>query len=136
MVTARQTQMNPQKPAVVAARPAPGGMILPAAVLGIFALASAICRAEDTTVDPRALLKLSVDELLNVRVTTVSREASTIGQSPAAVTVITPEMIHRSGAATFPELLRMVPGMNVAHIDSNKWAVGSRGFAEIGRAHV
>ncbi len=72
----------------------------------------------------------TIEELMNVRVTTVSREESTMGRSAAAVFVITPDMIRRSGATTFPELLRMVPGINVAHIDSNKWAVGSRGFAE------
>ena len=101
------------------------------AALGIFALASAICRAEDAApYDPRALLKLSVDELLNVRVTTVSREESTVGHSAAAVFVINPEQIRRSGAQSIPELLRMVPGMNVARIDNNKWAVSARGFNE------
>ncbi len=72
----------------------------------------------------------SLEELLNVRVTTVSREESTVGQSSAAVFVVTPEMIARSGATTFPEILRMVPGLEVAHIDSSKWAVSARGFAE------
>ena len=95
----------------------------------IFALASAMCRADDTAVDdPRALLKLSVDELLNVRVTTVSREESTIGHSAAAIFVINPEQIRRSGATSIPELLRMVPGLDVARVDGNKWAVASRGL--------
>ncbi len=67
-------------------------------------------------------------ELMNVRVTTVSRGESTVGQSAAAVFIITPEMIRRTGATTIPEILRMVPGMNVARIDSNKWAVSARGF--------
>ena len=52
-----------------------------------------------------------------------------MGQSPAAVFVITNEMIRRSGAKTIPEVLRMVPGVEVAQIDSNKWAVSIRGFA-------
>ena len=51
-----------------------------------------------------------------------------MGQSPAAVFVITNEMIRRSGAKTIPEVLRMVPGVEVAQIDSNKWAVSIRGF--------
>ena len=70
----------------------------------------------------------SIEELMNVRVTTVSREESTVGQSPAAIFVITPEMIRRSGATSIPELLRMVPGLEVGHIDSSKWGVASRGF--------
>jgi len=65
---------------------------------------------------------------MNVRVTTVSREESTVGESPAAVFVITQEMIRRSGAREIPEVLRMVPGLDVARIDGNKWAVSSRGF--------
>ena len=74
------------------------------------------------------LKKLSVEELMSVEVTTVSRRESTVGESPAAVFVITPEDIRRSGATTFPELFRMVPGMDVARIDNNKWAISARGF--------
>ena len=62
-------------------------------------------------------------------VTSVTRQESTVGRSPAAVFVITPEMIRRSGARSLPELLRMVPGLFVAKIDANKWSVSSRGFS-------
>jgi len=61
-------------------------------------------------------------------VNTVSRQESTVGKSPAAVFVITNEMIHRNGATSIPEALRMAPGLSVARIDSNKWAVSARGF--------
>ena len=61
-------------------------------------------------------------------VSSVSRQESTVGRSPAAVFVITPEMIRRSGAINIPDLLRMVPGVEVARIDANKWAVTARGF--------
>ncbi len=71
---------------------------------------------------------LSLEDLGKIKVTTVSRQDSTVQQSAAAITVITPEMIRRSGATTIPELFRMVPGMDVARIDANKWAVSSRGF--------
>lgn len=66
--------------------------------------------------------------LMDVEVESASRRESTLGQTPAAVFVITPEMIRRSGATVIPELLRMVPGMDVARIDGNKWAVSARGF--------
>lgn len=72
--------------------------------------------------------KLSLEELMGVEVTSVSRQESTVGQSPAAIFVITQEMIRRSGATTIPELFRMVPGMDVARADNNKWAVSIRGF--------
>jgi iron complex outermembrane recepter protein len=65
---------------------------------------------------------------LQQEVTTVSRQVSSVGKSPAAVFVITNDMIRRSGATSVPEALRMAPGVNVARIDSNKWAVGIRGF--------
>ena len=78
--------------------------------------------------DVSQLSKVSVvAPALQTEVTTVSRQESTIGRSPAAVFVITNEMIRRSGAKTIPDLLRMVPGVNVARIDANKWAVSIRG---------
>jgi iron complex outermembrane receptor protein len=71
---------------------------------------------------------LSLAEFMNEEVTTVTRRKSTVGESAAAVHVITSEDIRRSGATAIPELFRMVPGMSVARIDNNKWVVGVRGF--------
>ena len=65
---------------------------------------------------------------LQTEVSTVSRQVSTVGRSPAAVFVITNEMIRRSGARCLPEVLRMAPGVEVARLDANKWAVSIRGF--------
>jgi iron complex outermembrane recepter protein len=65
---------------------------------------------------------------LDLPVSTVSRQESTVGRSPAAVFVITNEMIRRSGAKEIPEVLRMAPGVEVARINSNSWAVSIRGF--------
>src|SRR5450432_3922287 len=53
-----------------------------------------------------------------------------LSQTAAAAFVITQEDIRRSGSTSIPELLRMVPGLSVAQIDANKWAVTSRGFNE------
>ena len=78
--------------------------------------------------EPGSLGELSLEDLGKIKVTTVSRQESTVQQSAAAITVITPEMIRRSGATTIPELFRMVPGMDVARIDGNKWAISARGF--------
>jgi iron complex outermembrane receptor protein len=74
------------------------------------------------------LKRLSLEELANLRVTTVSRQESTVGRSPAAIHVITQEDIRRSGATTIAELFRRVPGLSVARVDANKWAVSARGF--------
>jgi iron complex outermembrane receptor protein len=61
-------------------------------------------------------------------VSSVSRQESTVGKSPAAVYVITQEMIRHSGATNIPDVLRMVPGIEVARINANSWAITSRGF--------
>lgn len=61
-------------------------------------------------------------------VTTVTRGQSTVGKSPAAVYVVTSDMIRRSGSRSIPEALRLVPGVQVARIDANKWAISIRGL--------
>ncbi|MEI8371489.1 MAG: TonB-dependent receptor [Planctomycetota bacterium] len=65
---------------------------------------------------------------MDIPVTSVTKAPSTVGHSAAAIFVITPEMIRRSGATCIPEALRMAPGLEVARIDQNKWAVSCRGF--------
>lgn len=65
---------------------------------------------------------------LSTPVSTVERQESTVGRSPAAVFVVTPEMIKRSGARNIPDVLRMVPGLDVARINASTWAISARGF--------
>jgi iron complex outermembrane recepter protein len=65
---------------------------------------------------------------LDTPVSTVARQESTVGHSAAAIFVITNEMIRRSGAKEIPEVLRMAPGVEVAQIEADKWAVSIRGF--------
>jgi iron complex outermembrane receptor protein len=68
---------------------------------------------------------------MNLEVTSAAKKPENFFRTPAAVFVITAEDIRRSGATSIPELLRMVPGLNVAHIDANKWAISVRGFNEL-----
>lgn len=74
------------------------------------------------------LLNMSVEDLLNVEVTSVAKKAKSLNNSPAAIYVISHEDIKRLGATSIPEALRLAPGLNVARIDSSKWAVSARGF--------
>jgi len=74
------------------------------------------------------LTTLSLEELMKVEVTSVSKQAQPLFQAAAAVFVISQEDIRRSGVTTIPEALRMAPGIEVARIDTNRWAVSSRGF--------
>jgi iron complex outermembrane receptor protein len=71
---------------------------------------------------------MSVEDLMNVQVTSVSKRTQKLADAAAAIFVITQEDIRRSGATSIPEALRMVPGLQVARIDENKWAISSRGF--------
>ena len=72
--------------------------------------------------------ELSIEQLMDIQVTSVAKKPQKISESAAAIYVITQEDIRRSGMNSIPELLRMVPGLDVAQIDANKWAVSSRGF--------
>jgi iron complex outermembrane receptor protein len=74
--------------------------------------------------------ELSLDDLgsLDIEVTSVSKKAQRMSAAPAAIAVITGEEIRRSGITSIPEALRLVPGLQVSKIDSNRWAISSRGF--------
>jgi len=85
--------------------------------------------AQSSASSAATLKKLSLEELANIEVTSVSRIKSTIGQSAAAVSVVTNEDIRRSGATSLPAALRLVPGIFVAQQTSDSWAVSSRGFS-------
>lgn len=74
------------------------------------------------------LAKLSIEDLMNIDVVSVSRRAEPLQHSAAAVFVLDGEAIRRSGVRTLAEALRLVPGLQVARVDSHSWAVTARGF--------
>ncbi|MBT3342183.1 MAG: TonB-dependent receptor [Gemmatimonadetes bacterium] len=76
------------------------------------------------------LTSLSLEELMEVEVSLVSRNEQPLFETAAAVAVLTGAEIKRSGVTSLPEALRLIPGMNVGRLDGNKWAVSSRGFAD------
>src|SRR6202790_453356 len=76
----------------------------------------------------RDLSQVPLEDLMNIEVTSVSRKAQKISLAAAAIFVITQEDIHRSGATNIPDLLRIVPGLDVSQINANSWAVSARGF--------
>jgi iron complex outermembrane receptor protein len=77
--------------------------------------------------DARELAEMSLEELLEVEVYSASRRSGRLVDSPAAVHMISTEDIRRSGMTSVPELLRMVPGMNVSQASSGAWAISARG---------
>lgn len=72
--------------------------------------------------------QLSLEDLMKIEVTTVSRKAQRLADTAAAAAVLTADDIQRSGATSLPEVLRLVPGLDVARIGSSRWAVSARGF--------
>jgi iron complex outermembrane receptor protein len=79
----------------------------------------------------RDLSDLSIDELSRIQVTSVSKRAESLAQSPAAVYVITADDIRRSGAATLPEALRLAPNLYVARVSSQAYTISARGFNSV-----
>src|ERR1700723_881526 len=74
------------------------------------------------------LSEKSLEDLMDMQVTSVSKKEQKLSQVAAAIFVITQEDIRRSGATNIPDLLRMVPGLDVAQINGNTWAISARGF--------
>jgi iron complex outermembrane recepter protein len=76
----------------------------------------------------RDLADLSLEQLSNVVVSSVSGRPEPLSRAPASVYVITGEDIRRSGAVTLPEALRLAPNLQIARIDSGQYAITARGF--------
>lgn len=78
--------------------------------------------------DSSDLTGLSLEALMDLEVTSVSKKEELASRAPAAVYVLTGDDIRRSGATSIPQALRLVPGLNVARIDASRWAISARGF--------
>ena len=77
---------------------------------------------------PSDLTRLTLEELMDIQVTSVSKGEEDFSKAASAIFVLTQEDLRRSGVNTIPEALRMVPGVHVAQIDSSTWAISARGF--------
>jgi iron complex outermembrane recepter protein len=77
---------------------------------------------------PLDLTGASLEDLMNIQVTSVSRKEQPLSRAGSAIYVITQDDIRHSGATIVPDLLRMVPGVDVARISANAWAISIRGF--------
>ena len=78
--------------------------------------------------EQKDLVDLSLEELSDLVVTSVSRRPESLGLAPSAIQLITAEDIRRSGATSIPEALRLAPNLQVAQVNGNNWAVSARGF--------
>jgi iron complex outermembrane receptor protein len=87
--------------------------------------------AAESPVSVQQLARLSIEELMDISVTSVSKKRESLGGAAAAVAVVTGEDIKRSGATTIPDALRLVPGLHVARVNSSATAVSVRGFSSV-----
>src|SRR6266404_1715083 len=74
------------------------------------------------------LKQLSIEDLMNLEVTSVAKEPQRLLQAAAAIQVITADDIRRSGASSIPEVLRLADNLQVAQINAHDWAISARGF--------
>jgi iron complex outermembrane receptor protein len=100
------------------------------ATLGLLlaAAASAQPPAQEGKTPASQLKDLTLEQLMDIDVTSVSRRSEPVSGAAAAVTVITAEDIRRSGATNLPDVLRLAVSLEVAQSNGNTWAISSRGF--------
>ncbi len=79
----------------------------------------------------RNLGDLSIEELMNETITSVSKHEEKLGDAAAAIAVLSNDDLRRSGATTIMEALRLVPGVNVGQVNSSRWAISARGFNSV-----
>ena len=90
-----------------------------------FAASTVAVRAQVATPD---LANATLEELMDIQVTSAARKSQRAEDVPAAIYVITGRDIRQSGLMTLPEILRLAPGVQVAQVSASKWAVSIRGF--------
>jgi iron complex outermembrane receptor protein len=78
--------------------------------------------------DPHDLSQASLEQLMNIQVTSVSKKSESLSKTSASVFVITAQDIRRSGLHSLPEVLRLAPGVQVARSNAGSWAISIRGF--------
>jgi len=84
------------------------------------------CQAE--TLPSKNLASLSLEELMQIEITSLSKKPELLSEAAAAIYVISREDIRRSGVTNIADALQMAPGMHVAQLNSHAWAVSPRGF--------
>ena len=80
---------------------------------------------------PSAMKKLTLAQLMDLDVTSVSKHPEKLSEVASAIQVITGDEIRRSGATRLPEALRLASNLEVAQIDSRQWAITARGFNNV-----
>jgi iron complex outermembrane receptor protein len=104
---------------------APAGPVAVAMILGLEATMAAAAEPAPPIADLR---QLSIEDLANVDISSVSKAPQSLSDAAAAIYVITHDDIVRSGATSIPEMLRLAPNLQVARLTSSSYAITARGF--------
>ncbi len=78
-----------------------------------------------------ALKQMSLEQLMDIEVTSVSKRPEKLSEVASAIQVITGDDIRRASATSIPEALRLASNLEVAQIDSRQWAITARGFNNV-----
>jgi iron complex outermembrane receptor protein len=89
---------------------------------------AAVSAQTETTTTAQDLKRLSIEELAEIDVTSVSRRVERLAQAAAAVSVIRQDDIRRTGVVSLAEAMRLADGLDVARYDARTWAISARGF--------
>jgi iron complex outermembrane recepter protein len=92
---------------------------------------SSAAQTQDTLLFVGELKKMSLEELMNIEVTSVSKHPEKLKEVASAIQIITQNDIRSSGVKTLPEALRLAPNLLVAQVNSSQWAISSRGFNNV-----
>lgn len=105
-----------------------GKLTILSTALASLAFCSDVLAKELEEMSQEEIMNMSLEDLLNTSVYSASKRPEKLSETPSAAFVLTSEDIARAGATSIPEALRLVPGVNVARINANNWAISIRGF--------
>ncbi|MFI5338022.1 MAG: TonB-dependent receptor plug domain-containing protein, partial [Opitutales bacterium] len=101
-------------------------------VLGLLGAAATLPGQTQPDLPPPGTLKqMTLEQLMDIEVTSVSKRPEKLAEAASAIQVITGEDIRRAGATSLPEALRLASNLEVAQIDSRQWAITARGFNNV-----
>jgi iron complex outermembrane receptor protein len=96
--------------------------------LCVFLLGATLDAQTDAPSLAQDLKRLTIEELAELDVTSVSRRVERLSQAAAAISVVHQDDIHRTGVTSLAEAMRLADGLDVARYDGRTWAVSARGF--------
>ncbi|WP_167784872.1 TonB-dependent receptor plug domain-containing protein [Ramlibacter rhizophilus] len=105
-------------------------MVVPWGLAASLLVGPAVAGA-DTRVALQSLADLTLEQLGELRVTSVSGRPQAVQDAPASVYVITAQDIRRSAATSLPEVLRLAPTLQVAQTNAGVWAISARGRNDV-----